>query len=279
MRTSQTFIIVLLLSLLLAGCGGPKYEAPPADAELNVAVSILPQRYFVKKIGGDHVSVLVMAGPGELPLTYEPPKREFKAMKDRDAYFLMGIPPEDTWLPNITKANPAIKIVDTTLGIERPHNDPHIWLSPRLVKIQAQTIADALIEMDPKHEADYRANLDAFSADLDALDADLQTTLQPVAGKTFIVSHPAWGYFARDYGLKMEAMGDSPNCKSLNELAQLAEKENIDIIFYQRGFDEEQPQLLASLIEGARVMPLSPLNPNWENNLRSVSLMLAESMR
>lgn len=279
MRTYRVIIIALLLSLLLVGCGGPKYEAPPADADVNVAVSILPQRYFVKKIGGDHVSVLVMAGPGVLPLTYEPPKGEFKAMKDRDAYFLIGIPPEDAWLPNITDANPDIKIVDTTLGIERPHNDPHIWLSPRLVKIQASTIADALIEMDPQHEADYRANLDAFLADLDALDADLQTTLQPVAGKTFIVSHPAWGYFARDYGLKMEAMGDSPNCKSINELAQLAQKENIDIIFYQRGFDEEQPQFLASLIEGARVMPLSPLNPNWENNLRSVSLLLAESMR
>jgi len=64
----------LILLIALAACGGEKYQAPPADAEVNVAVSILPQRYFVKKIGGDHVSVLVMAGPGINPLAYQPPK-------------------------------------------------------------------------------------------------------------------------------------------------------------------------------------------------------------
>ncbi len=273
-------ISILLLLLLVAACGGEKYEAPPADADVNVAVSILPQQYFVKKVGGDHVSVLVMAGPGVNPLSYEPPKGQIKALNDRDVYFLMGIPPENAWLPQIAELAPDIKLMDISQGIPKADDDLHIWLSPRLVKTQAQTIAQTLIQLDPAHEADYQANLDAFLAELDALDADIQRVMDKnqVAGKTFIVAHPAWGYFARDYGLEMIAIPENSTDSQLQELADLAQQKGIETIFYQRGFDEKAPEKLARLIDG-RTIPLEPLNPNWEANLRSVSMMLARSAK
>jgi len=273
-------IILLVLLMALAACGGEKYEAPPADADVNVAVSILPQRYFVKKVGGDHVSVLVMAGPGVNPLVYEPPEGQFKALKDRDLYFLMGIPPENAWLTQIAELAPDIQLVDISQGIPKAGDDPHIWLSPRLVKTQAQTIAQALIEVDPAHEADYRANLDAFTAELDKLDADIQRVMDAnqARGKTFIVTHPAWGYFASAYGLNMVAIPENASDAQLQDLAFMADGKDIDIVFYQRGFDEKSPEKLAVLIHG-RPMPLEPLNPSWEPNLRSVSMMLAKSAK
>ena len=38
--------------------------------------------------------------------------------------------------------------------------DPHIWLSPRLLKHQAQTVASSLQELDPENAELYRQNLD-----------------------------------------------------------------------------------------------------------------------
>ncbi len=270
-----------LLSLVAACRGGTGYEAPPANADVNVVVSILPQQYFVKKIGGEHVSVLVMAGPGENPLQYQPPKAQLQALKQRDIYFLMGIPPEKEWLAQIAEQAPDIKIVDISQGIPKQEGDPHIWLSPRLVKTQAQTIAQALITIDPAHEADYRANLDAFLTELDKLEQEIQQIMaaNEAEGKTFIVTHPAWGYFARDYGLTMVSIPENATDAELSSLAELAKSKGITTIFYQRGFDDTGAKKLASMIPDGRVMPLEPLNPNWEPNLRSVAMMLAKSSK
>jgi ABC-type Zn uptake system ZnuABC Zn-binding protein ZnuA len=80
--------------------------------------------------------------------------------------------------------------------------DPHIWLSPPLVKIQARTILAALQEADPVHRSIYEANFKAFTTQIDQLDADLKKTFAGKTGLQFMVFHPSWGYFAHAYGLK-----------------------------------------------------------------------------
>lgn len=80
--------------------------------------------------------------------------------------------------------------------------DPHIWLSPPLVKIQARTILAALQKVDPAHGSAYEANFNTFVAQIDQLDADLKKTFAGKTGLQFMVFHPAWGYFAHAYGLK-----------------------------------------------------------------------------
>jgi zinc transport system substrate-binding protein len=282
-RLSLSSLMVFIgVLLILTACGGGEppavpYDAPPADAAVNVAVSVLPQGYFVEQIGGEHVSVLVMVEPGHDPISYEPKPGQLEALQERVAYFSTDVPFEDDWLDDIAAANPSMQMVDGTQGIALVDGDPHIWLSPTLVKIQAQTIYDTLIELDPDHQSDYQANLDAFLAEVEALDNYIAETLKTVKGKKIIVTHPAWSYFADDYGLEMIPMspdGREPDAARIDELAAFAEAEGIKVVFVQAEFDTAPGLELALKIDG-RTIPLSPLNPAWENNLRSVALMFA----
>ncbi|MEA3338349.1 MAG: zinc ABC transporter substrate-binding protein, partial [Chloroflexota bacterium] len=64
---------LVILALILAGCGGAATQTPAEPAGVfNVVVSIVPQQYFVERIGGEHVNVTVMVPPGFSPATYEP---------------------------------------------------------------------------------------------------------------------------------------------------------------------------------------------------------------
>lgn len=197
------FLQVMAFALLLAACTPVATQAPAEPvattaSKINVTVSILPQKYFVERIGGGFVNVSVMVLPGESPATYEPKPEQMTALANSVAYFSIGVPFEKAWLEKIRAANEKMKMVDTTQSIERQVTpkggfDPHIWLSPSLVKIQSQTIYTALAELDPAHEANYKANLDTFLKDIDALDADIRATLEKTQTKKFIVFHPAWG--------------------------------------------------------------------------------------
>ena len=108
---------------------------------------------------------------------------------------------------------------------EKAGLDPHIWLSPPLVKIQARTLLAALLEVDPEHRGVYEANFKAFTTQIDQLDADLKKAFTGKTGLQFMVFHPAWGYFAHAYGLKQVPIGiegKGPKPAQMKELIQHA---------------------------------------------------------
>jgi zinc transport system substrate-binding protein len=303
---------LVVLLLLLAACGGsaaepaaaPESEAvdaetaveteveepaaePAVSEPLQVTVSILPQKYFVERIAGDHAVVTVMVLPGESPATYEPKPDQLTALSQADVYFRIGVPFENAWMERFAAANTAMPIVDTREGAnirywedapDKP--DPHIWLSPVEVKVQAQTIKDTLAELDPDHAAEYQANLDAFLADIEALEADIRQTLEGVTDRKFVVFHPAWGYFARDFELEMipiEVGGMEPSAAELADLIERAQSENIKVIFAQPEFSTSSAETIADQI-GGEVLLISPLNPDWLNNLNKVAATFADVM-
>ncbi len=272
----KVFCLWGLVLLLLAGC----QATPTSQADgLTVTVSIIPQQYFVERIGGTHVKVNVMVLPGANPATYEPRPEQLAALSQSSAYFSIGVPFEDAWLDKIAAANPKMLLVDTAQGIQRMDHDPHIWLSPRLVKIQAATICQALVRLDPDHQADYQANLDRFLADIDALDADLHQTLDGVTRRKFMVFHPSWGYFARDYGLEqipVEVGGQEPSAVELAALIEQAKANDIHVIFAQPEFSTRSAQTIANEING-QVVLISPLALDWADNLRKVAQAIAEA--
>lgn len=299
--------IGLILLILAAGCsqsGQQDMESSGENAPLDVMVSIVPQRYFVERIGGDNVTVSVMVEPGNSPATYEPKPEQLKALSSAAAYFSIGVPFESAWLDKIAQANDEMMMVDTIAKIERKpmaahhHHDedehgeseadheeheeheeaegpldPHVWLSPELVKIQGQSIYEALAEIDPEHEADYKANLDAFIADIDELEEDINATLSGLKSNKFIVFHPAWGYFADDFGLEqipIEVGGLEPSAQELAHLIEEAREEDIQVVFAQPEFSTEDAETIAKEING-EVLLISPLAPDWLGNLRSVA--------
>jgi zinc transport system substrate-binding protein len=267
--------------------------SPAGDGKLNVVVSIVPQRYFVERIGGDRVSVSVMVEAGANPATYEPKPEQLKALSSAAAYFSIGVPFEDAWLAKIATANQEMVMVDTIAGIERmpmaAHHhdeeeqdaegapDPHVWLSPELVKVQSRIIFEALIELDPTHEATYDANLDAFTADIDSLQAEIEAALSGLEETKFMVFHPAWGYFARDFGLEqipVEVGGQEPSAQEMAHLIEEAKEENIRVVFAQPEFSTQDAETIAQELDG-EVLLISPLAPDWLENMRLVAQTFA----
>lgn len=295
-------VLAITIGLAVSACL-PASHTADVDT-LYVTVSILPQEYFVERVGGERVKVNVMVEPGSSPATYEPKPEQLRALSDAVAYFSIGVPFEDAWLDRIAAANPDMVVVDTAAGIERmalrthhhhdddaDHNDhdedhghvegapdPHIWVSPRLVKVQAKNIYAGLVQLDPENEAEYRANLDAFLDDISALEADIEATLTGLQADKFMVFHPAWGYFAADFGLEqipIEVGGQEPSARELAALIEKAREENIKVIFAQPEFRTSDAETIAEEIDG-EVLLISPLAPDWLNNLRQIAQTFAE---
>jgi zinc transport system substrate-binding protein len=263
--------------------------------KLDITVSILPQKYFVERIGGETVDVNVMVKPAASPATYEPKPQQMKALSEAEAYLRIRVPFEKAWMSRIEGANPDMKIVDLTQGIDRQpiaqhhhhgeenhnHNheeetanlDPHIWLSPELVKQQAQTIYQTLVELNPDQATLYQDNLDAFLADIEALDQTIENTLADLEQRTFMVFHPSWGYFAEAYNLEMipiEVEGTEPSAAELSQFVKQAKEENISVIFVQPQFGVQSANAIAQSVD-AEVLQIDPLAENWLENMQSVA--------
>jgi zinc transport system substrate-binding protein len=279
-KESVLMTFALGLSLLLEACGTPARNVTTSpEGVVNVMVSIVPQEYFVERIGADKVSVSVMVPPGFSPATYEPKPSQIQELSATQVYIRMRVPFEDAWMERIAAANENMLVVDQSDGIERiGSTDPHVWLSPRLVKIQAQTICDVLVKMDPAAESSYRANLDAFQADLDELDASIREKLSGLESRKFMVFHPAWSYFARDYDLEMISIqieGGEPSAAEMAALIRAAQENSIKVIFAQPEFSAQSAETIADEI-GGQVLLISPLAPDWLDNLQRVADTFAE---
>ncbi|MCX7594680.1 MAG: zinc ABC transporter substrate-binding protein [Fischerella sp.] len=293
---NRLYVVMVMLicgMIPLVGCRQSSTPTPTSKSDkLQIMVSIPPQKYFVERIGNGYVTVNVMVPPGAEPHTFEPKPEQLKALSRAKAYMRIRIDFEEAWIDKIKAANPKMLIVDTTQGIKRlpmpssyqevgerlhagegENLDPHIWLSPQLVKAQAHTIYAGLVKLDAKHQRAYQANLERFIADINELDADIRKNLQDVKNRKFIVFHPGWGYFARDYGLEMipiEVGGQEPSAAELATLITKAKKQNIKVVFAEPQFSKQAAQTIAKEI-GGEMLLIDPLSPDWLNNLRQVS--------
>jgi zinc transport system substrate-binding protein len=252
----------------------------------------------VEKIGGKNVKVNVMIPPGVDLHNYEPKPQQLQSLNDAKADITTGIAFETAWIDRIKAANQKMLIIDSTQGIERipavEHHhegaenhqaeetlDPHIWLSPKLVKIQAQSIYAGLVKIDPKRQAEYQANLNNFITELDQLDQQISQKLTPLKNRKFIVFHPAWGYFAKDYNLEQESIevgGQEPSAAELAKLISEAKQENIKVIFAQPEFNPSSAETIAKEI-GGKVIFVSDLDENWSDNLLQVSELLSQTLK
>ncbi len=301
-KKSKIVLLAMSLSCLLS----ISLPVPaPAGDRLPVIVSILPQKYFVQKIGGDRVDISVMVLPGANPATYEPKPQQMVNLTKSKLYFAIGVLFETHWLKKFAGFNPQMTIVSTQSGIEKIsmkahlHNenegkedaktaahteikDPHIWLAPPLVMLQARNILEGLLKVDPQHGETYKANYGRFVRELVDLDLKLIKQFKDSAeGTQFMVYHPAWGYFAWAYGLEqipIEMEGKNPTPKELQALIGMAKKNSIKVIFVQPQFSIKSANTIAKEI-GGQVMFADPLALNWAENLEKVAAGFESAMR
>lgn len=308
--------LIAVAFLLATSSGGQEedFSRPVSEVggTINVIVSILPQKEFVERVGGEHVRVSVLIPPGGSPATYEPGPGDLAKVEDAHVYFMVGhIPFELSHTADFASLNPTMGIVDTSENVELRHFgedeehshgedagehedegflggllgheesdsaiDPHTWLSPENVKLEVDAIAQALIEMDPANEEEYLENAETYKRELDALHAQVASDLSGIKSRRLMVFHPAWGYFADEFGLEQIAIeqgGKEPTPAQLREIVDTAKAEGVGVIFVQSQFSEEVAESVAEET-GAVVVSIDPLAEDYIANLENVGRTIA----
>jgi zinc transport system substrate-binding protein len=291
--------------LLVCAAAAMALWAPPGlhAEKLQAFVSIPPQKQIVQRVAGDRVQVHVILPRAASPAAYEPKPRQMAALEKASLYFAIGVPFEKAWLPRFREINPDMAVVrldqavrkrpmvraldpdaaqasERAAGGVREALDPHVWLSPPLVRVMAQRVRDALITADPGGEDGYHARFSGFARDVDVLDRRILDLFEGCRRRRFMVFHPSWGYFSRAYGLRMlpvELEGKQPGPQELSKLIELAKKRSIRSIFVQPQFSTKSARVIANAVDG-EVVTLDPLAEDWLANLKATARKLSRTI-
>ena len=282
-RIYPLFIISLCL-VVLAGCLSPGQD--DQGQQILVAVTIPPQEELVREIGDGRVDVLVLVPPGSDPHIYEPSPGLVARASAADLYLTLGtglFPVEDTLADRLRAMNPALVVVNTSAGADYlgsgDRRDPHVWLSLKNARIMAGNIRDALILADPGYEAMYRENADRYIARIDDLDRNISADFRSEDPGMILVTHDAWGYFARDYGLSIisiEQEGKEPTAKDLEALITQARAQGVTVVFAEAQENRREAQAIADEI-GGTVIVIDPLAPDYLQNMERIATVFARS--
>lgn len=278
-------VLVLLACTFLFAAGPNK---------VVVAVSLQPYASIVKEIGGDRVDVVAMLPPGADPHTYEPKPAVLKDFARATVYFSDSSGMDKAWLPRFMGVNKNVTVKSLSSQVEwlkeedehhEEHSghhdghdhgdlDPHIWTSPLQVKNIARNVRLSLAELDPEGASFYQKNWETLDARISELSKKLQSTIEklPREARTFIVFHPAYGYFARDYGMRqltVEVAGKEPKPKDLQKLIAEGKEHRVKIVFVQPQFSKRAAQTIAKELD-AVVLPTDPLSFDYIGNLTSL---------
>jgi zinc transport system substrate-binding protein len=257
----------------------PKVMIDLSQADLFFALGLPFERAIMKKLKGtaERVRIIDTAkGVALLPLVHDHEEGEHGSHHKGDKKSRAQI--SDSY-PSRSGSHSHSHDVSEKSGAEKHHGDPHIWLDPSLVKIQASTIAQALIDFDPGRADEFRKNLERFHKELDKLDAELAESLSPFRGQRFYVYHPAFGYFAARYGLEqvpVEIEGKEPSPRHLANLIRSARKDHVKIIFVQPQFSQKTAQSLSEEIKGS-VIAIDSLSTDYLNNMRVITERLGQA--
>ena len=262
--------------------------------KIKVSATILPQKYFISKIAGNMAEINIVIPPGANPVTYDLNPKKIRELSNSELYFKIGhLPFELSWMKKIESVNPAMQIVDTSKGVdfiisghhhssepEHQKIDPHIWLSPKEVKIQAKNILNAFIKLDPQHHDFYSKNYKNFLSEIENLEISMYNNFEDLKIRKFLVYHPSWSYLVRDFNLEqiaVEVDGKNPTPKQLKNLIKTARNEKIKVIFLQKQFPVTVAKAISNEID-AQIIYLDPLSENWYENMLKISLLLNENL-
>jgi manganese/zinc/iron transport system substrate-binding protein len=245
------------LALTLAACGGgtPSTTAagdprPARDKPLVVATTPMVGD-LVREIGGDRIDLVVLIAPGTDPHLWTPTRSEVMKVLEADAVFMNGLMLEgragDAFARVELSGRPVVRVAEKlpksdllTDQQNSSHFDPHVWMDPVLWAKTAPAVRDALAKIDPDGKESYDRNLTAFETAAAALDRDCSLAINtiPVAQRTLVTAHDAFGYFGRRYGLAVRGIQglsteSEPSLGDIEELVGKIAEERIPAIFIE----------------------------------------------
>lgn len=297
-----TICSIAMLLVTACGNANSSSEGQIVEDKFNVVTSFYPIYEFTKAIGGDDVNVINLLPTGVEPHDWTPRSQDIMNTSKAGLFLYNGAGLEG-WVPNFLKGldkdsnvvavevSNGIDLIDSSAesddhdhesedhdheGEDHSHEgeaeddghnhgsiDPHTWVSPKSALIMAENIKNSLIEADPEHEAGYEERYSELKQQLEELDAKFTEQLSNVSKREIVVSHQAFGYLARDYGLTQHSiMGLSPDAEptaqDIVKLANLVKEEGIRYIFFEELVSDKLAKTLASEA-GVETMVLNPV--------------------
>ncbi|MDF2592260.1 MAG: transporter substrate-binding protein [Clostridia bacterium] len=277
MKKLVSIMMVAVLIMGLAACSRTT-EKPAEQSGLTIYTSFYPMQFLATRIAGDKAQVISLVPAGVEPHDWEPKPKTLAGLQESDMLIYNGAGMEawlEDFLPSLQKA--GVKTVNTSTGLElipfdekneeEDHEgedlayDPHVWVSPAKYKQQAQSVLNALIEVDGANQEYYNSNYNMLAEELDKLDGDYRQAVAGFKSKVFIVSHSAFEYLAKDYGLtQLPIRGVTPQAEpspaKLAELVQICRENNIKYIFFESLVSPKLSETLANEV-GAETLVLN----------------------
>ncbi len=293
-RFWRILLIGSLVLFLLAGCGSA--QNPPAGNskdgqgsgdKLSVYTSFYPMYDFASKVGGDKVNIVNMVPAGTEPHDWEPTASDVSGLENAAVFIYNGAGMEH-WVEDVLKSlqNKKLIAVEASKGLmlmeghhdhededenkeedkhseEEEEYDPHVWLSPLNAKQQMENIKNSFIQADPDNRDYYEANYTKYASDFDALDKEFKDTLSSFTKKDIIVSHEAFGYLCKAYGLNQIGIeGLSPDSEPdparMAEIIEFAREHEVKVIFFEELVSPKVAETIADATKAETVV-LSPI--------------------
>ncbi len=265
----KTWVYILLaIAALLASCRTDGDSA-------GVAVTVPAQRWVAERLTGGNTPVVCLLGTGGDPETYEPTMEQMRRLAACSVLFTTGdsLGFEQAVVERAHDNNPSLRVVNTGIGIttaEHQHDhgrerDPHVWTSVRNIRAMALIMATELA-----------VDGDAVTATLDSIDRVIAGLLRPVRGTAFVVWHPAFTYFARDYGLRQIAVDDGHELSGsrLRKVLDDIKQSGARVMVLQRGVDSAQARAVAQEL-GLSTVEVDIMSENWDSELIKLATALS----
>lgn len=251
-----------------------------------VLVSVAPHQFLVDQIAQFSVRPILMVPAGASSHSYEPTPRQMLEALLAKVWLGIGEPFEAKAVAAIQQHRPNFRWVDLREGLDllftdkcscHKGADPHIWLSLRLLAQQAKAIYAQLVQLRPEMSSIYEARLQMVLDQIAKTDHEISFALQHLRGSVLAVSHPAYGYFCRDYGLlqiAIEQEGRDPTMKQIQQLLHLLSQHKVSHIFTQPQYSDKAARLLAEQLP-AKQISLDPYTPNTLSFLTELAHVLS----
>lgn len=263
---------VVALAMGVSGCK-PAGDVPvdtAAKDKLVVVATTAMVADIVERVGGEHVAVQTLLGPGTDPHLYKPTPSDMRALQGAQLIVYSGLKLEgkmtDT-LENLAKSKPVLNYSDA-MARERllaaseedaqdgKQFDPHVWFDVALWASGIDAARDALTKADPSNAERFAANANAYKiilADLDTWVRDQIATI-PQERRVLVTAHDAFGYFGRAYGIEVQGVqGLSTESEaSLSDINRLVDElvaRKVPAVFIETSIS---PKNVEALVQGAK---------------------------